>query len=102
MTDLKAVNKSDQALETKAKAHNEVIDMRDEHDEHEDDDDDEDMKAIASGMRYLVVPNEAHHHDVLNEYRGNLLTKSQIGEMPDLELRDLILKKKFGASPDRY
>lgn len=56
--------------------------------------------------RYVVVPMEAHHLEQ-SEYRGNLLTlrestRESISDMPDLELRDLIMKKKFGASPDRY
>lgn len=55
--------------------------------------------------RYVVVPMEAHHLDQ-SEYRGNLLTlresaRESMSDMPDLELRDLIMKKKFGASPDR-
>lgn len=49
----------------------------------------------------MVVPVEAPHEDG-SEYRGNFISKNAMADMPDLEMRDLIMKKKFGASPDRY
>ena len=54
--------------------------------------------------RYVVVPMDHVEPDMESEYRGNILrplSQSMSDVMPDLELRDLIMKKKFGASPDR-
>lgn len=55
--------------------------------------------------RYVVVPmDHVEPMDMESEYRGNILrplSQSMSDVMPDLELRDLIMKKKFGASPDR-
>ena len=53
--------------------------------------------------RYVVVPMDHVEPDMESEYRGNILRplSQSMSDMPDLELRDLIMKKKFGASPDR-
>lgn len=59
----------------------------------------EDIDESKEETRYVVVPIEMPKCDE-SEYRGNLLTNNQMSDMPDLELRDLIMKKKFGASPD--
>lgn len=69
----------------------------DEYDEEEDEAED-----YSKCPRYVVIPCE-DPADKTNEseYRGNLMSKDQMDGIPDLELRDLIMKKKFGASPDR-